>query len=330
MCSFFAEVPVQTLLGLRIGTLASVEETPILEKRARTDLFNNLTVLEEHLSSRTYMVGEKISLADISLFAVYRVAIEIGAVDATLLPSLFRWYMTVGSLGQVKSVIGEASPLPETLTVVVPGSSSAQGKWDRRRIRVKELLQQGEAAIGNEVVLKGWIRTTRTADKGALLFVELTDGSSVRGMQLLLNAASTVGAKAVAEAGGTGASLSVKGVVVASPAKGQTIEVHVTEATVLGAVYGGDKGEVGAKNYPMAKKQHGLEFLREKAHLRPRSKVFSSAMRVRHAMAFATHKVRYSAVWMQCAYPYSYMQSHYLLFANSSSTSAASCTCTPL
>ena len=73
--------------------------------------------------------------------------------------------------------------------------------------------------------------------------------------------------------------------------KGQTIEVHVVEATVLGAVYGGDKGEVGGKNYPMAKKQHGLEFLREKAHLRPRSKVFSSAMRVRHAMAFATHKV---------------------------------------
>ena len=95
---------------------------------------------------------------------------------------------------------------------------------------------------------------------------------------------------AVAKSGGVGASISVTGVVVQSPAKGQSIEVHATTATVLGAVYGGDNGEIGGKNYPMAKKQHGLEFLREKAHLRPRSKMFSSAMRMRHAMAYATHK----------------------------------------
>lgn len=95
---------------------------------------------------------------------------------------------------------------------------------------------------------------------------------------------------AVAHSGGVGASISVTGTVVASPAKGQTIEMHAKVATVLGAVYGGDNGEIGGKNYPMAKKQHGLEFLREKAHLRPRSKMFSSAMRMRHAMAYATHK----------------------------------------
>ena len=95
---------------------------------------------------------------------------------------------------------------------------------------------------------------------------------------------------AVAKSGGVGASISVTGLVVASPAKGQSIEIHATTATVLGAVYGGDNGEIGGKNYPMAKKQHGLEFLREKAHLRPRSKMFSSAMRMRHAMAYATHK----------------------------------------
>ena len=95
---------------------------------------------------------------------------------------------------------------------------------------------------------------------------------------------------AVAHSGGVGASLSLTGMVVASPAKGQSIEVHVISATVLGAVYGGDNGEIGGKNYPMAKKQHSLEFLREKAHLRARSKMFSSAMRMRHAMAYATHK----------------------------------------
>lgn len=283
---------MQTLLSLR-GSTASVhvEEAPALEKRVKTDIFNNLSVLEEHLSTRTYVVGEKMSIADVSLFAVYRAILDLGAADATLLPGLFRWYMTVGSVPAIQRVAGETAALTPALTVTKPVAASESGKWNRRRTRVKELLAEGEAAIGRQVVLKGWMRTCRTADKGALLFVELTDGSSVRGMQLLLNAASTVGTKEVSEAGGVGASLSVTGVVVASPAKGQTIEVHVTEATVLGAVYGGDKGEVGGKNYPMAKKQHTLEFLREKAHLRPRSKVFSSALRVRHAMAFATHQV---------------------------------------
>jgi asparaginyl-tRNA synthetase len=66
--------------------------------------------------------------------------------------------------------------------------------------------------------------------------------------------------------------------------------VNVTKAEVLGCVYGGENGTVGGKFYPMAKKKHSAEYLREKAHLRPRTKVFSSTMRMRHAMAFATNK----------------------------------------
>ena len=75
--------------------------------------------------------------------------------------------------------------------------------------------------------------------------------------------------ESVANSGGVHACLSVRGEVVASPAKGQTIEVLVKSATVLGPVYGGEsqKGstlpEIGGKNYPMAKKAHSLEFLRE-------------------------------------------------------------------
>ncbi|KAJ1432030.1 hypothetical protein B484DRAFT_327541 [Ochromonadaceae sp. CCMP2298] len=271
------EVPVQLLLSLQSGGSVAA--------KAKTDVFNNLSVLDEHLSTRTYMVGERVSLADLSLFAAYRAVLELKAADASLLPSLFRWFMTVGSLPAVKAVVGTSSPVGATMAVVAPGA----GKWGRGRVRVKELLQRGEGAIGEQVVLKGWIRTARSAEKGAMLFVELTDGSTVRGVQLVFNATSS-GMQAVADAGGVGASLSVKGAVVASIAKGQTIEVLIREATVLGAVYGGDNGEVGGKNYPMSKKMHGLEFLREKAHLRPRSKVFSSALRVRHAMAFATHK----------------------------------------
>lgn len=121
--------------------------------------------------------------------------------------------------------------------------------------------------------------------------MELTDGSTPKAIQLVIDSrVDAAGHGAVAGCGGVGASVSAVGTVVASQGKGQVVEVQVTAITVLGAVYGGEHGQIGGKNYPMAKKGHTLEFLREKAHLRPRSKMFSSAMRMRHAMAFATHK----------------------------------------
>lgn len=169
-------------------------------------------------------------------------------------------------------------------------SVSSSNKWDRHRIRVKELLNQGESAVDTEVTVKGWIRTTRMADKNKFMFIELTDGSSVRGIQIIVDMENTPGANETNNCGGVGASISVTGRVSRSTGKGQVIEISATKIDVIGCVYGGDNGTVGAKNYPMAKKAHSLEFLREMAHLRIRSKMFSSAMRVRHAMAFATHK----------------------------------------
>lgn len=282
------------LLGLRDATqpiVVEAHERPFLEKKAKVDIMNNLSVLEDHLSTRTYIVGEKITLADISIFTAYRTIVQLGAVDPSLLPALFRWYMTIANHPKIKAVVVEDDVIKADTPIVQPTAEKSSSKWDRHRIRVKELLQQGESLIGSEVILKGWIRTTRTAEKGAVLFVELTDGSTVRGIQLVMHAGTTIGIKETSECGGVGASLSIKGLIIASPAKGQSIEVQVIESKVLGAVYGGPNGEVGGKNYPMSKKMHGLEFLREQAHLRPRSKVFSSALRVRHAMAFATHKV---------------------------------------
>jgi len=285
---------VNLLLGLRDATqpiVVEAHERPFLEKKAKVDIMNNLSVLEDHLSTRTYIVGEKITLADISIFTAYRTIVQLGAVDPSLLPALFRWYMTIANHPKIKAVVVEDDVIKADTPIVQPTAEKSSSKWDRHRIRVKELLQQGESLIGSEVILKGWIRTTRTAEKGAVLFVELTDGSTVRGIQLVMHAGTTIGIKETSECGGVGASLSIKGLIIASPAKGQSIEVQVIESKVLGAVYGGPNGEVGGKNYPMSKKMHGLEFLREQAHLRPRSKVFSSALRVRHAMAFATHKV---------------------------------------
>lgn len=291
---FITEIALNLLLGLSDTTqpiVVEAHERPFLEKKAKMDIMNNLSVLEDHLSTRTYIVGEKITLADISIFTAYRTIVQLGSVDPSLLPALFRWYMTIANHPKIKAVVVEDDVIKADTPIVQPTAEKSSSKWDRHRIRVKELLQQGESLIGSEVILKGWIRTTRTAEKGAVLFVELTDGSTVRGIQLVMHAGTTIGIKETSECGGVGASLSIKGLIIASPAKGQSIEVQVIESKVLGAVYGGPNGEVGGKNYPMSKKMHGLEFLREQAHLRPRSKVFSSALRVRHAMAFATHKV---------------------------------------
>jgi hypothetical protein len=100
-------------------------------------------------------------------------------------------------------------------------TTHADGKWQRCRVRVKELLSMGDAAIGTEVTVKGWIRTSRSAEKGTLFFVELTDGSTVKGVQLVMNQSTTDGFDSIANnSGGAGASLTAVGRVVASPAKG--------------------------------------------------------------------------------------------------------------
>lgn len=279
------EVPLQLLL--------SAGEAPAVVQQATQDLVNNFAVLEDHIKDRTYLVGETLSVSDVSLFVAYLVAVEKKFISTTSFSALNRWARSISVNTSIKAFVDEKLPLLRPTTgrrVVTTTVAGGAGGWDRHRIRVKELLQEGEKAIGKEVIVKGWVRTSRSADKGLLLFVELTDGSSVRGLQLVMNTSTTEGVKDIDEAGGVGVCLSAVGTVVSSPATGQAIEVHVTSTKLLGAVYGGDNGEVGGKNYPMAKKKHTLEFLREKAHLRPRSKVFSSAMRVRHAMAFATHK----------------------------------------
>ena len=265
-----------------------------IEKNVKADIAKAFAVLDSHLNNRTFFVGERITVTDISYFAVLGSVIKYGLVDLTSYSSLLRFFLTVGNHQSIIELTSDVLSLMKApssgIAKAANENGSFSGKWQRTRIRVKELLAVGEAMIGQQVTVQGWVRTMRSAERNQTIFVELTDGSSAKCVQLVLNSSSTEGIDDVAGCGGVGASLSVVGIVVASPAKGQTIEVHASKATVLGAVYGGDGGTIGGKNYPMSKKQHGLEFLREMAHLRPRSKVFSSAMRMRHAMAFATHK----------------------------------------
>lgn len=284
------ELPLQHILQLYAQRGSVDLET--LEK-SKANLTSGVAALNNYLDSRTYIAGEGISLADIAIFAVAFAIQELQVIDTKALSSYSRWYRSIAVSPKIQVVL-KNSALVKTATGQgkehAAQTATYTEKWDRHRYRVKELLQKGESLIGQSVVLKGWIRTSRSAEKGQVLFVELSDGSSSKSLQLVIQMETTTGAKDVEGCGGAGASLACVGRVVPSPAKGQTIEIHVSDVKVLGAVYGGENGEIGGKNYPMAKKQHTLEFLREKAHLRPRSKVFSAAMRMRHAMAYATHK----------------------------------------
>jgi asparaginyl-tRNA synthetase len=278
------EVRLQILLASPSALGVTIEQKNALVTRVKNEFPDSLSVLENHLESRTFLVNEKITLADISLGCTFSILKSYNILTASSYPSLYRWYMTVTTQPLMKKVLSSTTTVATTVA-----TSTGEYKWSRGRIRVKELLAQGESAIGQSVAVKGWIRTSREGEKGKVLFVELTDGSTPRGLQLVINSDKVANASAVSGCGGVGASLSARGVVVTSPAKGQTVEIDVTEIEILGPVYGGENGEVGGKLYPMSKKQHSLEFLRDIAHLRPRSKVFSAALRVRHAMAFAIH-----------------------------------------
>jgi asparaginyl-tRNA synthetase len=173
-----------------------------------------------------------------------------------------------------------------------PPPAVVSNLYRRHRIRIKEVVKNdGTDYLDQTITVAGWARTTRNANKGELLFIELSDGSSNCSLQCVLDSTTTTGFEECKASGGTGASFQLVGKLIPSQGGGQSVELQITNATLLGAVYGGNPEgtEVGGKLYPMSKKEHTLEHMREHAHLRPRGRVHAAAMRVRHAMAFATH-----------------------------------------
>lgn len=143
---------------------------------------------------------------------------------------------------------------------------------------IKAILTDG--SVGSALTAKGWVRTKRDT-KGAA-FVELNDGSCFAGLQCVFdNNAMDDAAKAALERVSTGAAVAVKGVLVASPAAGQPVELRAESLEIY--------GESPAESYPLQKKAHSFEFLREIAHLRPRTNSFGAVARVRHEMAYAVH-----------------------------------------
>ncbi len=131
---------------------------------------------------------------------------------------------------------------------------------------------------GQQVCVKGWVRTRR--GNKHIQFIALNDGSTINNLQIVvaLDQFSEEQLKPIT----TGASLCVVGTLVASQGKGQSYEVQAQEIEVYGTA--------DPEEYPLQKKGHTLEFLREKAHLRMRTNTFGAVFRIRHHLAFAIHK----------------------------------------
>ncbi len=144
------------------------------------------------------------------------------------------------------------------------------------RIKIKELLKTVPAS--QEVIVKGWVRTKRGNKNVA--FIALNDGSSINNIQVVVDVAAFD--EALLKKITTGACLKVSGLLVPSQGSGQPVEIQAQTIEIYGTA--------DPDSYPLQKKGHTLEFLRDIAHLRPRTNTFGAVLRIRHAMAYAIHK----------------------------------------
>jgi asparaginyl-tRNA synthetase len=146
--------------------------------------------------------------------------------------------------------------------------------------RIVDLLR-GKVPIGGRVTVEGWVRTRRDS-KAGVSFLHLSDGSSVDPVQVVVPADLPNYESEVLKIS-TGCAVRAEGELVASLGKGQTVEVKASKVDVVGWVE-------DAETYPMQAKRHTMEYLREVAHLRPRTNVMGAVTRVRHTLAHAIQR----------------------------------------
>lgn len=145
------------------------------------------------------------------------------------------------------------------------------------RRKVKHILASDESIVGDKVVVKGWVRTVR--EQKSFAFIEVTDGSCLKGLQIV----APVDIESYSEVKKlvTGCSVAIEGKVAESLGQGQKFEIQADKVELI--------GECPGDTYPLQKKKTSMEFLREKAHLRPRTNTIAAVARVRSALAYATH-----------------------------------------
>lgn len=144
-----------------------------------------------------------------------------------------------------------------------------------RRTKISDILKTGE--VGEEYLVKGWVRTRRGSRQ--VNFIALNDGSVIHNLQIVADVEKF--GEDLLRRVTTGASLAITGTLSPSQGSGQKVEMLAEKLEVL--------GDCDPNAYPLQPKKHSLEFLREKAHLRFRTSTFSAIARVRHAMIFAVH-----------------------------------------
>ncbi|MFP1737868.1 asparagine--tRNA ligase [Lonsdalea quercina] len=140
---------------------------------------------------------------------------------------------------------------------------------------------QGRVAVDSEVTVRGWVRTRRDS-KAGISFIAVYDGSCFDSLQAVVNNNLDNYQSDVLRLT-TGCSVAITGKVVPSPGQGQSFELQATDVSVVGWVDDPD-------TYPMAAKRHSIEYLREVAHLRPRTNLIGAVARVRNTLAQATHR----------------------------------------
>jgi len=160
----------------------------------------------------------------------------------------------------------------------------------RLNTRILDILRQ--QAVGETVTICGWLRTRR--DSGGLSFLEINDGSCLANLQVIAEDQLDNYESEVKKLS-TGCSLRVQGALVASPAKGQAVEVRAASIEVI--------GWADPETYPLQKKRHSFEFLRSIAHLRPRTNALGAVARVRSALSFAIHRFFHQQGFLQVHTP---------------------------
>ncbi len=150
---------------------------------------------------------------------------------------------------------------------------------DISRIEIIDLLKgKANDKINQEICVKGWVRTKR--GNKSIAFIALNDGTIIHNIQIVVELSNFD--ESLIKRITTGACIRVNGILVESMGQGQNVEIQAKEIELY--------GEADPETYPLQKKGHTLEFLREIAHLRPRTNTFGAIFRMRHAMAFAIHQ----------------------------------------
>jgi len=140
-------------------------------------------------------------------------------------------------------------------------------------MQIAQLIKSGE--LNATVTVNGWVRTFRSNR-----FIALSDGSTIKTIQCVVDF-DTIDPELIKRIT-TGAAVKITGKLVESLGKGQSVEIVVENIAIL--------GDANPEEYPLQPKKHSLEFLRENAHLRPRTNTFGAILRVRHHLSFAIHK----------------------------------------